>query len=338
MVSMIKVGVNGYGTIGRRVADAIKLQPDMQLVGVVKRTPDYMAGLAAEKGIKLYAPDEQTENKFQQAGLKVEGLIEQLMDESDIIIDASPEKGEENKPLYEKAGKKVVFQGGEEHSIAGTSFVAQCNYDEAYGKRYVRVVSCNTTALCRVLKTIDDSAGIQHAIATLVRRATDPNDPKKGPIDSVVPDPVQLPSHHAEDVRTVLHDINLTTMAVKVPTTHMHLHALAIKLKDPSLEKVIDSLERAHRIIFLESKQGHSSTSTIFDFARELGRPRGDLNEVVIWRDSVRMIDGWLYLFMAIHQEAIVVPENIDCIRAMMKSANAETSIQMTNRYLGLLK
>jgi len=52
----------------------------------------------------------------------------------DRVVDASPEKGEENKPMYEKAGKKVVFQGGEEHSIAGTSFVAQCNYDEAIGK------------------------------------------------------------------------------------------------------------------------------------------------------------------------------------------------------------
>ncbi|MEM3637173.1 MAG: type II glyceraldehyde-3-phosphate dehydrogenase [Conexivisphaerales archaeon] len=334
---MIRVGLNAYGTIGRRVADAIRLQPDMELVGVVKRTPDYLAFLAAQKGIKLYTPDQQTKSRFEQSGLKVEGTMEEMFSASDIIVDASPEKGEENKQIYERLGKRVVFQGGEEHSIAGTSFVAQCNYDEAVNKQYVRVVSCNTTALCRVLKAVDDVAGIEKAIATLVRRATDPNDPKKGPIDSVVPDPVQLPSHHAEDVKTVLHGINLTTMAVKVPTTHMHLHALAIKLKDPSIDRVLEGLEKAPRIVFFESKQGYSSTSGIMDFAREL-RPRGDLHEVAVWRDSVKVSDGWLYLFMAIHQEAIVIPENIDCIRAMLGKADAKTSIETTNKSLGLIK
>src|SRR5579884_898327 len=312
MLSMIKVAINAYGTIGRRVADAIKLQEDMELLGIVKRTPDYMAQVAMQRGINLYASDQQTKAKLQQAGLKVEGTLDDLLPLADIVVDASPEKGEENKPIYEKAGKKVVFQGGEEHSIAGTSFVAQCNYDEA--------------------------VGIKQAIATLVRRATDPNDPKKGPIDSVVPDPVQLPSHHAEDVKTVLHNINLTTMAVKVPTTHMHLHALAIKLKEPDAEKVVEGLERAPRIVLLESRQGYSSTSGIMDFARELGRPRGDLYEVAVWKDSIRVSNGWLYLFMAIHQEAIVVPENIDCIRAMLGTADSKTSIEMTNRSLALIK
>jgi len=50
----IHVGVNGYGTIGKRVADAIVRQPDMKLVGVVKIIPDYNARLVVEKGIPLY--------------------------------------------------------------------------------------------------------------------------------------------------------------------------------------------------------------------------------------------------------------------------------------------
>lgn len=51
-----KVGVNGFGTIGRRVALAVTLQKDMRLVGVVKRTPDYAALYAASKGIPLTPP------------------------------------------------------------------------------------------------------------------------------------------------------------------------------------------------------------------------------------------------------------------------------------------
>ena len=43
---MIKVGVNGYGTIGRRVADAVKKQKDMELVGVTAAHPHYKYGVA----------------------------------------------------------------------------------------------------------------------------------------------------------------------------------------------------------------------------------------------------------------------------------------------------
>ena len=51
---MVKVSVNGFGTIGKRVADAISKQRDMTLVGVSKTTPDYFSRMAQEFG--LYVP------------------------------------------------------------------------------------------------------------------------------------------------------------------------------------------------------------------------------------------------------------------------------------------
>ncbi|MDG6929596.1 MAG: type II glyceraldehyde-3-phosphate dehydrogenase [Nitrososphaerota archaeon] len=335
---MVRVSVNGYGTIGRRIADAVKLQPDMELAGMVKRTPDYWAFLAMQKGIPIFCPDPAARTRLERAGVKVEGLLEDLFARSDIVVDCSPEKGEENKPLYESAGMKAVFQGGEVHSIAGVSFVAQCNYLEAVGRQYVRVVSCNTTALARVLKTLDDAVGVEKGIATLVRRATDPEDCAKGPIDSVVPDPVELPSHHADDVRTVMPGMDLTTMAVKVPTTHMHLHALALKVKEPDAGKAVSALLGAPRILLFESKKGYRSTANMINYAREIGRPRGDLYEVGVWKESVKVEGDWLYLFMGVHQESIVVPENIDCVRAMTGEEDASRSIQMTNKTLGMVK
>jgi glyceraldehyde-3-phosphate dehydrogenase type II len=46
---------------------------------------------------------------------------------------------------------KGIFQGGEKHDLTGYSFVAQVNYEGAINRDFVRVVSCNTTALSRVL-------------------------------------------------------------------------------------------------------------------------------------------------------------------------------------------
>jgi len=323
--------------IGRRVADAVTLQPDMKLVGVAKVKPDYKARSAIEKGYRVFAADEKGRKAFQEAGIGCAGLSRDLVSEADIVVDATPEDvGSQNKLMYESLGKKAIFQGGEEHEIAGTSFVAQCNFDEAIGKRYVRVVSCNTTALCRVLHSIDQRFGITKANVVIARRAADPDESSKGPIDSVVLDPVSIPSHHGPDVNTVLPGFPVISMAMKIPTTHMHLHSLIVSVKgDYSTNDVIDKLSKTPRIMFVESKRdGIKSTGNVMDLAREMGRPRNDLYEAVIWRDSIKVIGKEVYLFMAVHQEAIVTPENIDAIRAVMKTKGGSESIRMTNSAL----
>lgn len=335
---MIRVGVNGYGTIGRRVADAVAKQKDMELVGVTKTKPDYKSKLAEQKGIGLYAVDMKSLETFRTAGYSVKGTLNDLLQRVDVVVDASPEEtGVANKPIYEQAGVKAVFQGGEEHELTGLSFVAQCNFEAAVGKSMVRVVSCNTTGLCRVLGALESGLGISLARAVLARRATDPDDVKKGPIDAVVLDPTTVPSHHAPDVQSVLPGLNLVTMAFKVPTTHMHLHSLVVGLKKPAeRDQVIKHLEDAPRVMLVDAKSGFKSTANVMDMAREMGRPRNDIYEVVVWRDSVAVVNAEAYLFMAVHQESIVVPENVDAIRALSGGYSRSESMKLTNDSLGI--
>jgi glyceraldehyde-3-phosphate dehydrogenase (NAD(P)) len=47
--------------------------------------------------------------------------------------------------------------------------------------------------------------------------------------------------------------------------------------------------------------------------------------------------DGRLYLIQAVHQEAIVIPENIDAIRASFGLCDGDSSIQKTNEALGIM-
>ncbi len=337
---MIRVGINGYGVIGRRIADAIVLQPDMVLAGVVKVKPDYKARIAAEKKYNLYATDEKSLKSFSEAGLNPRGMLKDLLREVDIIVDASPEGvGAQNNQIYQEFNKKAIFEGGEEHELTGLSFVAQCNFDEAKGKKALRVVSCNTTALCRVLNSLDKSFRIKRARAVIARRAADPDETSKGPIDAVVLDPVNLPSHHGPDVRTVLPHIDIVTMALKIPTTHMHLHSLIVSVKEKVSEnRIIDALKETTRVLLVNSKDGIKSTAHVTDFARELGRPRSDLYEVAIWADSIKVIEDEIYFYMGVHQEAIVIPENIDAIRALTGRYSKEESIKLTNKMLGIIQ
>jgi glyceraldehyde-3-phosphate dehydrogenase (NAD(P)) len=339
MTAMIRVGVNGYGTIGRRVADAVRKQKDMELVGVTAAHPHYKYAMANEKGISLYALDMKSLEALNSAGYTMKGTLNDLLQRVDVVVDGAPDDcGPVNKAAYQLAGVKAIFQGGEEHELTGTSFTAQCNYEAAAGKSMIRVVSCNTTGLCRTVGAVDKAIGVSKARAVLARRATDPDDVKKGPIDAVVLDPTTLPSHHGPDVQTVLPNLNIVTMAFKVPTTHMHLHSLILSLKKHvGKEDVVKALQAAPRITLVDGKSGFKSTANIMDWAREKGRDRNDVYEATVWKDSVTVVDDEAYMFLAVHQEAIVVPENIDAIRALAGGYTREESMRLTDESLGIV-
>ena len=330
--------MNGYGTIGRRVADAVRKQKDMELVGVTAAHPHYKYSVASGKGIPLYALDMKSLEAFNKEGYALRGTLNDLLQRVDVVVDGAPEdSGAANRAVYSQAGVKAVFQGGEEHELTGTSFVAQCNFEEASGKRSVRVVSCNTTGLCRTIHAVDRGPGVSRARAVLARRATDPDDVKRGPIDAVVLDPTTVPSHHGPDVQTVLRGMEIVTMAFKVPTTHMHLHSLILSLKAPATkEAVVSALQKAPRVTLVDGKAGFKSTANVMDWARERGRDRNDVYEATVWRDSVTVVDGEAYMFLGVHQEAIVVPENIDAIRALAGGYTREESMKATDESLGI--
>ncbi len=334
-----KVAINGYGTIGKRVADAVAAQDDMQVVGVVKTKPSFEACIAEEKGYEIYTTARENIELFKKSKIEVNGTLNELLDKADIVIDATPgDFGEEYKKLYEKHGIKAIWQGGEEHELAGFSFNSEANYHDALGRELARVVSCNTTGLVRVLYALDTAFGVKKARVTLIRRAADPNDIKTGPINALVPDPIKLPSHHGPDVNSILPDIDITTMAVKSPTTLMHLHALNVDLKKKASENgIIKVFEERPRIRLVSSRDRIKSTAEVMEFAKDMGRPRGDMWENVVWRDSISINKGELYFFQAIHQESDVVPENVDAIRAMLElEKDGAKSIKKTNKALGI--
>ncbi len=338
---MIKVAVNGYGTIGKRVADAISKQSDMKLLGVVKTKPDFLAKMALQRGYNLYAASPESLETFKKAKIEPKGTFKELLPEAEVIVDATPGgTGKQNKPLYEENGSKAIFEGGEKPDIAEVSFCAQVNYDKAVNKKYIRIVSCNTTGLCRTLSTLDKAYGIESADAVLIRRAADPNDPETGPINGIVLDPPRIPSHHGPDVQTVLPHIKITTMAVSVPTTLMHIHAIHTRVKQPTTkEDVVKTFHKATRIITITPEDRITSTNQAAEYAKELGRTRNDLYEIPVWEESVGVMDGKdIYYFQGVHQEANVVPENVDAIRAVTGFNSAEESIQRTNESLGILQ
>jgi len=332
---MIKVGIVGYGTIGKRVADAVKLQEDMKLIGIAGNTFNYRIKSAINKKINIFSADHRGAD-LKRNGVCLAGKIKDLLGESDVICDCTPKGvGRKNKSGYIKAGVKAIFQGGEKPDI-GDSFVAQCNYDSAFGSDYIRVLSCNTTGLCRTLHAVDHEYGILSAQATMIRRAADPWDIYHGPINAIVP-ALELPSHHGPDVCTVLPNLNVFTTSLHVPTTIMHMHSITADLQKPaSVEGVLDLFGRTTRVRIVKNSDGIRSTAEIIEYAKDIGRPRGDMPEVCVWEEGVGTLNEKLFYLQAVHQESDVIPETIDAIRATMEACPAEESISNTNRSLDL--
>ena len=86
---MIKVGIVGYGTIGKRVADAVLLQNDMELVGITANRYNYKIKAAKKKGIRVFS---LLSNgcKHVEYGIDIAGTIEDLIEQSDVIVDCTP--------------------------------------------------------------------------------------------------------------------------------------------------------------------------------------------------------------------------------------------------------
>ncbi|WP_435151515.1 type II glyceraldehyde-3-phosphate dehydrogenase [Haladaptatus sp. DFWS20] len=335
---MLQVGINGYGTIGKRVADAVRAQPDMEVVGVAKTRPNFEAEGAVEKGYPLYAAIEERAEQFDDAEIELAGMVEELVEKADVIVDACPSGiGADNKSLYEEYDTPALYQGGEDANVADVSFNARANFEKAVDAQHVRVVSCNTTGLSRLIAPLREEYGVEKVRATLVRRGGDPAQTGRGPINDIVPNPVKLPSHHGPDVKTIFPDLAIDTLGLKVPATLMHMHSVNVSLEsEPDAEEVRDLLESQSRIFVVPERMDIDGAGKLKEYAMDRGRPRADVWENCLWGESVSMEGNDLYLFQAIHQESDVVPENVDAIRAVTNSADAKESIEMTNDALDI--
>jgi glyceraldehyde-3-phosphate dehydrogenase (NAD(P)) len=335
---MIRVAVNGYGTIGKRVADAVAEQPDMQVAGVAKTRPNHEAFSAVDRGFPLYAAVEERADRFGEAGIDLAGMVEDLVAEADVVVDACPSGvGAENRSLYETYDTPAIYQGGEDADVADVSFNARSNFAEAGDADHVRVVSCNTTGLSRLLAPLREAYGVEKARVTLGRRGGDPTQAGRGPINDILPNPVTVPSHHGPDVNTIFPDLDIDTLGLKVPATLMHVHSVNVTLEEePTAEAVTALLSGESRMFLATPDLGVDGTAAAKELALDAGRPRGDLWENCVWSESITVEGDDLYLFQAIHQESDVVPENVDAVRAILGTEDAETSVAITDEALGM--
>lgn len=314
---MKRVFVNGYGSIGSRIAAFISDDPQVELVGVGKHSPGPAVARAAARGMRVFAPASKAAG-FEGAS----GSIEDALDSSDIVIDASPGgSGYLNKKsLYEPRGIKAIYQGGESVSgpeaVSDLLFNSRANYDEAIGRDHVMQGSCNVTGMGRVLGPLRERYGPRLARfdVTLVRRWADLEQ------DAEVPDTVEMAQspHHGADAKQYLGpDAPLHVRAIKVPTRQMHLHILDVRFAGaaPGPEEIHGALSGELGVAVLWTAK---DTAQVRRFASQMGFGFADTNMIHVHANMTRTVGDTVHIMYSDDQTGIVIPENHMLMQAML--------------------
>ena len=337
---MKNIAVIGYGVIGKRVADAINVQDDMNLIGVCDVISDWRIQNAIRKEYDIYAATVEAENEMKAASISVKGNLQDLLKNTDLVVDCTPKNiAAKNVEIYKKQGIKFILQGGEKHHITGHSFSAENNYQSAINLDATRVVSCNTTSILRTLTALKRADLLDYARGTLLRRATDPWESHLGGIMNTMVPEKDIPSHQGPDAQSVDPDLDVITSAVKVPETLSHMHYWNVKLKKQTTkEEVLNAFKTSTRIKLINYDQGLVSNNTIKEMFLDMGRPWGDMYEVALWEDMLKVVGDELFYAYVVDNQAIVIPETIDAIRALTGiETDAAKSIAKTNLSLGII-
>jgi glyceraldehyde-3-phosphate dehydrogenase (NAD(P)) len=339
MHGKIRVAVNGYGVIGKRVADAVRDQDDMTLVGVADVTTDWRTRVLQAKDIPLFAGTSEAFEAFRVSGIPTAGGLDELLREVDAIVDCTPPRvAADNVPVYRALNLKFILQGGEKHEITGHSFVAEANFETAVGRDATRVVSCNTTATVRTLSALKRAGLLRSARGTLLRRATDPWESHEGGIMNTLLPEREIPSHQGPDAQAVDPDLDVVTMAVKVPETIGHLHYWAVRMTRPAeREEVLQAFCTSSRILLMKDEFGLNALNSVKELMADRGRARGDLYEVALWADMLKVQGDELFYSYMVDNQAIVIPETIDALRAIThRETLGQRSIETTDVALGI--
>ncbi len=262
----IKVGINGFGRIGRMVFRAVyKEFKDIEIVGINDLLDaDYLAYMLKYDSVHGRFDGEIA---HEAGALIVNGKKIRLTAErdpadlkwgdvkADIVIDCTGFfLTEESCQKHIDAGAGKVVQSAP--SKDGTPmFVYGVNHNEYAGQKIVSAASCTTNCLAPVAKVLNDTWGIKRGLMTTVHASTATQKTVDGPsmkdwrggrgvFENIIPSSTGA----AKAVGVVLPELNgkLTGMAFRIPSADVSVVDLTVELnKEASYDDICKAMKAA---------------------------------------------------------------------------------------------
>lgn len=262
---MIKVGINGFGRIGRMVFRAAAARKDIEIVAINDLLEvDYLAYMLKYDSVhgRFKGDVEVKDGKLVVNGKAIRCSAETdpaKLKWSDVGADVVVESTgifltEESAKGHLAAGaKKVVMSAPSKDDTR--MFVMGVNDDTYKGEQFVSNASCTTNCLAPIAKVLNDTFGIKRGLMTTVHAATATQKTVDGPskkdwrggrgiLENIIPSSTGA----AKAVGKVIPELNgkLTGMAFRVPTSDVSVVDLTVELeKEATYDEICAAMKKA---------------------------------------------------------------------------------------------
>jgi len=302
----IKVGINGFGRIGRNVLrSAVQNFPDIEIVGINDLLePDYLAYMLQYDSVHgRFKGSIAVEGNT----LIVNGKKIRLTQEKDPAALKWNEIGAE--VVIESTGIFLSKDGAQKHLQAGAKkvimsapskddtpmFVFGVNHQKYQGEDIISNASCTTNCLAPLAKVMNDKWGIKRGLMTTVHAATATQKTVDGPsnkdwrggrgiLENIIPSSTGA----AKAVGVVIPELNkkLTGMSFRVPTSDVSVVDLTVELEKPATYAEICAEMKAQSEGALKGVLGYTEDKVVAtDF-------RGDARTSIFDADAGIALDG----------------------------------------------
>ena len=263
----IKVGINGFGRIGRMVFRAAveNFAQDIEVVGINDLLePDYLAYMLKYDSVHgIFKHDIAVDGN----NLVVDGKKIRLTAEKDPVALAWGDVGAEI--VVESTGLFLTDEKARAHITAGAKkvimsapskdatpmFVYGVNDKTYAGQDIISNASCTTNCLAPISKVLNDKFGIKRGLMTTIHAATATQKTVDGPSKKdwrggrgILENMIPSSTGAAKAVGKVLPELNgkLTGMSVRVPTSDVSFVDLTVELnKEASYEEICAAMKEA---------------------------------------------------------------------------------------------
>lgn len=289
----IKVGINGFGRIGRMVFRAAAQDfPEIEIVAINDLLEaDYLAYMLKYdsvhgrfdgevsvdgsflvvngKRIRLTAERDPANLKWDEAGV-------------DIVVESTGFfLTKETCQAHINAGAKKVIQSAPSKDDT-PMFVYGVNHEKYAGETIVSAASCTTNCLAPVAKVLNDAFGIKRGLMTTVHAATATQKTVDGPsskdwrggrgiLENIIPSSTGA----AKAVGVVLPELNgkLTGMAFRVPTSDVSVVDLTVELNTETTYAEICKTMKAASEGALKGVLGYTDEAVVSTDFRGISQP-----------------------------------------------------------------
>ncbi|MCE3270327.1 MAG: glyceraldehyde 3-phosphate dehydrogenase [Ramlibacter sp.] len=280
----IKVGINGFGRIGRNVLrSAVQNFPDIEIVGINDLLePEYLAYM-----LQYDSVHGRFEGKVAVDGntLIVNGKKIRLTQEKD---PANLKWGEIGAIFLDKAGASKHLQAGAKKVILSAPskddtpmFVFGVNDKKYKGEQIISNASCTTNCLAPIAKVMNDKWGIKRG---LIGPSNKDWRGGRGILENIIPSSTGA----AKAVGVVIPELNkkLTGMSFRVPTSDVSVVDLTVELEKPATYAEICAEMKAQSEGALKGILGYTEDKVVAtDF-------RGDARTSIFDADAGIALDG----------------------------------------------